>query len=68
MNIKQNQDNKRFDYQKELGNIWQQYSMIHLAGCAIRKKLVSRRYTIDTSVKPEKFTDGYALGVAFRHA
>jgi hypothetical protein len=37
----------------------------HQANCWIRKKLQTKRYTVDTSVTPEKFTDGYALGVAF---
>jgi hypothetical protein len=36
----------------------------HLSGCWIRKKLLARRYTIDTCVTPEGFKDGYSLGVA----
>jgi hypothetical protein len=38
----------------------------HIIGCRFRKKSQSKQYTVDTSVVPEKFNDGYALGVAFR--
>ena len=36
----------------------------HLRGCWIRKKLTTGRFTFDTSVTPNHFNDGYALGVA----
>lgn len=36
----------------------------HEPNCRIRKKLQTKRYTVDISVTPEKFVDGYALGVA----
>jgi hypothetical protein len=36
----------------------------HLFGCWIRKRLLTLRYTIDASVTPDKFNDGYSLGVA----
>jgi hypothetical protein len=37
----------------------------HLPGCWIRKKLLTERFTVDTSVTQE-INDGYCLGVAFR--
>ena len=36
----------------------------HEPNCRIRKRLQTKRYTVDTSATPEKFVDGYALGVA----
>jgi hypothetical protein len=36
----------------------------HLPGCWIRKKLLTDRFTVNTSVTPDQFNDGYALGVA----
>jgi hypothetical protein len=36
----------------------------HQPGYWIRKRLVTKDYTVNTSVTLEKFTDGYALGVA----
>jgi hypothetical protein len=36
----------------------------HLPDCPIRERLQSGRYTVDTSVTPNKFNDGYSLGVA----
>jgi hypothetical protein len=35
----------------------------HEAGCWIRKRLVTGKYTFDTSVNPKKM-GGYSLGVA----
>ena len=37
----------------------------HLPICRIRKKLLTERFTVDTSVTQE-INDGYSLGVAFR--
>jgi hypothetical protein len=37
----------------------------HESDCWIRKRLLSKHYTIDTSVTQE-INDGYCLGVAFR--
>jgi hypothetical protein len=36
----------------------------HQPDCRFRKRLVTKRYTIDTSVTPEQFKDGYSVGVA----
>jgi galactose-1-phosphate uridylyltransferase len=36
----------------------------HVSGCWIRKKLLTDRFTVNTSVTPNQFNDGYALGVA----
>jgi hypothetical protein len=36
----------------------------HLSQCPFRKRLVIRRYTVDTQVPSEKFLDDYGLGVA----
>jgi hypothetical protein len=35
----------------------------HESDCWVRKRLLTKRYTVDTSVIPEKFNDGYSLGV-----
>jgi hypothetical protein len=35
----------------------------HESNCWIRKRLLTQRYAIDTSITPEKFNDGYRLGV-----
>jgi hypothetical protein len=37
----------------------------HLPRCWIRKKLLTERFTVDTSVTQE-INDGYSSGVAFR--
>jgi hypothetical protein len=36
----------------------------HVVGCWVRKRLLSYRYTVSTSAVPNKFFDGYSLGVA----
>lgn len=36
----------------------------HLPGCWLRKRLLSKRFTIDTSAIPSECNDGYQLGVA----
>jgi hypothetical protein len=36
----------------------------HESGCHIRKRLLTGRFTVDTSVTPRKITDRYGLGVA----
>jgi hypothetical protein len=36
----------------------------HKSNCWIRKRLLTKRYTIGTFVTPERFNDGYVLGVA----
>jgi hypothetical protein len=36
----------------------------HESGCWLRKKLLSGRYAMNTSVIPPKIDDGYSLGVA----
>jgi hypothetical protein len=35
----------------------------HESDCWIRKRLLTKHYTVETSVTPEKFNDGYMLGV-----
>jgi hypothetical protein len=36
----------------------------HTSNCRFRKRLVSKRFTMDTSITPEDFKDGYQLGAA----
>jgi hypothetical protein len=38
--------------------------LAHLPNCRIRKKLVTGRFTMNTSVVPTKFNDGCELAVA----
>jgi hypothetical protein len=40
------------------------HASAHEANCWIRKRLVSKRFTVDTSVTPEHVECGYRLGVA----
>jgi hypothetical protein len=35
----------------------------HKSDCWIRKRLLTNQYTRDTCVTPDKFNDGYSLGV-----
>lgn len=38
----------------------------HLANCWIRKRLLSKRYTVKTTVIPSRWNDGYDLGVVWQ--
>lgn len=38
--------------------------LAHVYGCWIRKKLLTKQFTINTSAIPSKYNDGYRLGVA----
>jgi hypothetical protein len=38
--------------------------LAHLPNCWVRRRLLSRRFTINTSAVPSECDDGYVLGVA----
>jgi hypothetical protein len=38
--------------------------LAHVIGCWIRKRLISRKFTLDTSAVPNKRNDRFRLGVA----
>jgi hypothetical protein len=38
--------------------------LTHLPNCWVRRRLLSKRFTINTSAVPSECDDGYVLGVA----
>jgi hypothetical protein len=36
----------------------------HIPNCWVRRKLATNHYNMDTSITPDKFMDGYSIGVA----
>jgi hypothetical protein len=38
--------------------------LAHIPNCWVRRRLVSRRFTVNTSAVPRECDDGYVLGVA----